>query len=178
MSARFGDERLPERFWNKVEPEPNTGCWLWSGADKRNGYGQITISGKKLSVHRLAFTVLSGAIPAGLDLDHLCRVRCCVNPEHLEPVTRQTNLLRGQTYPARNAAKATCPKGHAYDRLVRRGDGSVGRGCRVCSRETNGKYRKNNAEKVAARKLAYARANREKVNAYHRAYYLKQKETA
>ena len=71
------------------------GCWVWLGAKMRNGYGQLVVGGVHYAAHRYAYQELVGAIPAGLDLDHLCRNRACTNPDHLEPVTRSENLLRG-----------------------------------------------------------------------------------
>jgi hypothetical protein len=93
----LGHEALPRRFWAKVE-EDERGCWIWTGA-KTTGYGRYSPPKAKRLVlaHRYAFENLVGPVPAGLDLDHLCRTRACVNPAHLEPVTRQVNLLRGDT---------------------------------------------------------------------------------
>jgi hypothetical protein len=70
-------------------------CWLWTGARTHAGYGLLTINYANHYAHRWSYELHVGPIPPGLDLDHLCRVRHCVNPEHLEPVTRKTNLNRG-----------------------------------------------------------------------------------
>lgn len=97
MNMDYGDERLPVRFWNKVYPEPNTGCWLWGGSTS-NGYGQIVGNVPRLRVlaHRWAYATATGDwAPQGADTDHLCRQRACVNPAHLEVVTHQVNVLRG-----------------------------------------------------------------------------------
>lgn len=83
-------------FWRKVAIQPD-GCWLWSGSTNGHGYGRLARSGKLHGAHRFAYEHFIGPIPNGLDLDHLCRVRLCVNPSHLEPVTRGENLLRGDT---------------------------------------------------------------------------------
>ncbi|MGZ4586215.1 MAG: HNH endonuclease signature motif containing protein [Mycobacteriaceae bacterium] len=78
-------------FWSNVEP---TGfCWLWTGKLNAKGYGSSGAAGES-SAHRAAYTLLVGPIPEGLTLDHLCRVRRCVNPDHLEPVTQRENLRR------------------------------------------------------------------------------------
>ncbi len=95
-AGRVGD------FWSKVEKQPD-GCWLWLGARSNNGYGHTTYRGdagqlRHISAHRRAYSLLRGPIPTGLDLDHLCRVRHCVNPDHLEPVTRSLNLRRGHAF--------------------------------------------------------------------------------
>ena len=111
----FLDERLPSRFWDKVIPEPNSGCWLWPTRSAR--YGRIRIGGRYMSSHRAAYTVLVGPVPAGLELDHLCRMTACCNPAHLEPVTHQVNVSRGRlgaTNSARGAAITHCRKGHEY----------------------------------------------------------------
>lgn len=95
MNVLYGDERIPWRIWEKIYPEPNTGCWLWGASLAGGGYGQVHYQRRTRRAHQLVFEVLVNPVPVGFDLDHLCRVRWCVNPEHLEPVTRRVNLLRG-----------------------------------------------------------------------------------
>lgn len=87
-----------DRFWTHVDFDGPDGCWLWTGYVLWNGYGQFIWRQPGLTrfVHRIAYMLLIGPIPDGHDLDHLCRVRNCLNPWHLEPVTRRTNLLRGE----------------------------------------------------------------------------------
>lgn len=97
---------IEERFWSKVEPEPNSGCWIWIGA-RTCGYGAIgrgTRSEGNIGAHRFAYLLLRGPIPLGLEPDHLCRLRCCVNPWHLELVTRRENSQRGDRSNPRRAA--------------------------------------------------------------------------
>jgi hypothetical protein len=99
-SRRSGPERRPlrERFWPKVLVRTPEECWPWLGALYSNGYGHISAgghSGPGLLAHRVAYELVLGPVPDGLDLDHLCRCRRCVNPVHLEPVTRSVNLKRG-----------------------------------------------------------------------------------
>jgi hypothetical protein len=101
-----------ELFERHYIPEPNTGCWLWTGARFRKGYGNFGIDGHNRSAHRVAYELYIGPIPEGLDLDHLCRVPSCVNPDHLEPVTRRENIRRGDSVPARKAAQTHCKRGH------------------------------------------------------------------
>jgi hypothetical protein len=84
------------------------GCWIWDGPLSPGGYGQVNAWQKRWLVHRLAYTVMVGEIPAGLQIDHLCRVRNCIRPDHLEPVTQAENLRR------QGAAVTQCPVGHEY----------------------------------------------------------------
>lgn len=86
---------LLERWWRWVEPDPISGCWFWTGAVFKSGYGAIRILGKTTLAHRVAYELFTGPIPVGLVLDHLCRIRPCVNPAHLEAVTDQVNIVRG-----------------------------------------------------------------------------------
>lgn len=94
----------------------------------KNGYGLVRVAGKLRLAHRYAYEQQVGPIPTGMDLDHLCRNRQCMNPEHLEPVTRKVNLQRGLA-----GQKQHCPKGHEYtvENTYRRSDGS--RRCRTCT---------------------------------------------
>lgn len=111
--ATLLDLRLPIRFWDKVSPCPVSGCWLWTGAITSQGYGSMGVDGKTVNTHRHAYLMLVGEIENGLELDHKCRVRRCVNPDHMEPVTKQINIARGEAG-ANWAAKTHCPRGHAY----------------------------------------------------------------
>lgn len=86
----FGDDDA--RFRSKVDRAET--CWLWTGALNNSGYGTIKINGVTVGAHRHSFELAGRVIPDGLDLDHLCSVRRCVNPDHLEPVTRAENLRR------------------------------------------------------------------------------------
>lgn len=119
---------LIERFWAYVEPEPMSGCWLWIGSTRR-GYGYIGAGGREgrnLRAHRFAYTYYRGEIPAGLELDHLCRVRSCVNPAHLEAVSHPENMTR---------ARRPCRLEHAPGEMY------IGKGgrrrCRGCIRVHN-----------------------------------------
>jgi len=86
------------------------GCWIWTGAKSSNGYGNYWNRG----AHRVVYELLVGEIPENMQLDHLCRNRDCVNPEHLEPVTARENLLRGIGVAAVNAKKTECKRGHQF----------------------------------------------------------------
>ena len=104
-----------KRFWakvDKIDAAPDA-CWQWLGT-KSDGYGRFSIGSKRIYAHRFAYELLIGPIPDGLTLDHLCRNRACVKPQHVEPVPMRTNILRGNGRSARNAVKAHCPQGHPY----------------------------------------------------------------
>lgn len=106
---------LFERFRAKYCVDPKTGCWIWIASEKGNGYGQFSdAEGRVRSAHRVAYELFIGAIPEGLQIDHLCRNRACVNPSHMEPVTNKENTLRGVGFAAVNAAKTHCAAGHPY----------------------------------------------------------------
>ena len=97
QETMFGDIRAswPEdRFWANVAMVPIAGCWVWMAGVTNLGYGRFTVNGAITSAHRYSWELLRGPIPVGLEIDHLCRVRCCVNPQHLEPVTSQENSRR------------------------------------------------------------------------------------
>lgn len=123
-------EAAAERFWQKVDKSGE--CWLWRGS-ARQGYGQINFRGIPMPAHRFAYELLVGPIPDGLVIDHLCRNPPCVNPAHMEPVTNEENLRRGER---RNQFSDVthCAKGHAYD-VANTWHGRNGRQCRTCNRE-------------------------------------------
>ena len=86
-------ERLPDRIAKRVRVD-GSGCWIWTGAKAKNGYGAVKWDGKTRSTHRTIYELLVGPVPAGLVIDHTCSVRACVNPAHLEAVTAQVNTWR------------------------------------------------------------------------------------
>lgn len=131
-------ESWMERFGDWFVPEPNTGCWLWTGTSSGT-YPQKYASGRTRLAHRLSYQLLRGPIPAGMQLDHLCRTPFCVNPDHLEVVTARVNTLRGNTPAAANAAKTHCPAGHEYSPENTYIDGGS-RCCKACHRRHQRDY--------------------------------------
>jgi len=127
-----------DRFQAKFIVDPNTGCWLWTASTKSFGYAQFNdgVTEGMVYAHRWSFQHFVGPVPAGKELDHLCRVRHCVNPQHLEPVTRRVNLARG-VGPRRGPQKSHCPQGHPYDQnntRVRNTPRGTKRICKTCER--------------------------------------------
>jgi hypothetical protein len=105
-----------DRFMRHVSPEPNSGCWLWEAHVSKEGYGRFhTPDGRHGWAHRISYELFKGSIPNGLHLDHLCRVRCCVNPDHLEPVTQTENNFRGESHIPKNKVKTHCKNGHEFN---------------------------------------------------------------
>lgn len=135
--ACFDESRLvpvAERLETFGFPEPNSGCVLFTGHLNRDGYGCITVRSRVVSAHRAAYAVKHGAIKDGLQIDHLCRNRACINADHLEAVTARENWRRGSAPNAIAVRTGQCYRGHALDAAnayVWRGV----RSCRACSRE-------------------------------------------
>lgn len=102
------------RLLRHIESGGSTSCIKWTGHVCNGGYGRIRVGSVVRAAHRIAYTACVGAIPEGLHLDHLCRNRSCVNPAHLEPVPGRVNYLRGIGFPAVNAAKTHCLRGHSF----------------------------------------------------------------
>ena len=132
-------ERQAHRFWAKVDKQPGVdACWLWTGCKHPKGYGRFglgTRSEGTIYAHRFAYESEHGPVPQPLQLDHLCRIRHCVRPSHLEPVTSRVNLLRGETVTARNAAKTHCIHGHEFTTGNTRIERNGSRRCRTCARQ-------------------------------------------
>lgn len=126
---------LPARFTAKYVVDETTGCWLWTAGLNGQGYGHFSLDGRMQRAHRVAYELLVGPVPEGLELDHLCRVRRCVNPAHLEAVTHRENTLRGDTVPASRAKLTHCKRGHPLEppHLRRTSNGS--RRCWTCEKQ-------------------------------------------
>ena len=143
---RFKD--IDERFWEKVQLEdqvfPENGCMLWMASRTSNGYGQFWENGRQHKVHRWVYERYRGPIPEGMELDHLCRVRHCVNPDHLEAVNHQINLSRGLKHASPwNRGITHCKHGHEFtpeNTAVYYRDGIRHRQCRACLSEASKRF--------------------------------------
>lgn len=149
-----------ERFWSKVDKAGPDGfhsqtgenlgaCWLWTGAlnsQNGQGYGVAWAVGRLVVAHRCSYEMLTGPIPEGLQIDHLCRVRTCVNPDHLEPVTKRENGRRGLG----GVLKTHCPAGHEYSPENTFVDHQGHRFCRACKRDRERRYYRQ-GQKTGAR---------------------------
>ena len=125
--------RLASRIGAKIALQEGSDCWMWKGAPRGDGYGAMRVRGQEWGIHRLVYTVMVGPIPDGLTIDHLCRRPLCVNPKHLEPVTKRENTLRGFGITAQEARRTQCPQGHPYDAKNTRTHRGK-RYCRICQR--------------------------------------------
>lgn len=135
---------------SKIKFFNGTACWTWTAVRGTHGYGVLSIHGSSGCAHKFAYEFFVGRIPDGLELDHLCKDRGCVNPRHLEPVTHLENVRRGSAGEPRR--KIThCPKGHPYsgDNLYNRREG--GRACKICRKEYSKKFRENRMANAMAK---------------------------
>lgn len=123
---------VEDRFWSSVDKSGE--CWLYVGSTvDPDGYARFYAHGRRHMAHRFAYELVVAPIPEGLQVDHLCKVRNCVNPAHLEPVTPKENNLRSESPAAKNAAKTRCVNGHVFtpeNTYVHRGQA---RTCRTCN---------------------------------------------
>lgn len=136
MRKSFTDEQFETALWGKIDKTRT--CWIFIGAVDNHGYGKIRYGGRTLGAHRVVYILLKGEIPKGLDLDHLCRVRCCVNPAHLQPVDRQTNVMRGVVARRRNMCVAGLHKMTAHNTYMNPTTGKTR--CIACRNAYRRKY--------------------------------------
>lgn len=139
-AATFREAVEPKLLANRLIT--SCGCWLWMGGCTTHGYGVTNFQRRQVRVHRASHELWKGPIPEGTEPDHLCRVRSCFNPDHLECVTSRENTLRGEGPSARAARATHCPSGHLYGEAntyrSRIGDKRV---CRICRAAQNRAYR-------------------------------------
>lgn len=128
-----------DRFVAKIDVDPTSGCWLWNASLIDDGYACFTFKGKTVRGHIYSHRHMFGDTDQKLyDRDHLCRVRRCVNPFHLEVVTKRENTIRGVGPSALNAAKTHCVNGHEFtaeNTKMTRDNGTLYRRCITCRRE-------------------------------------------
>ena len=131
LAIPAADSAIYVRFAAKINKNGPNGCWIWTGFADKAGYARLRGSGGRyaevLYAHRYSYERFVGPIPDGLTIDHLCRVRRCVNPVHLEAVTHRENMLRGESPAAKAVRRGTCPSGHAYVQLS-----NGARRCYIC----------------------------------------------
>jgi len=131
-----------DRFIGKIRFTDT--CWVWEGHVQSDGYPSFVILSKKVLAHRFSYEEFVGDIPEGLQLDHLCRNRRCVNPSHLEPVTCLENLMRGQTMNVLNKLKTHCKNGHEYTKENTYLRNNGWRYCKICRYEAGKRASKKN----------------------------------
>lgn len=182
---------------NHVEKLPN-GCWKWTAATTRNGYGIFRDNGKNYPAHRWLYEYSVGAIPSNLECDHLCRNRCCVNPDHIEPVTKLENNRRGNGGKWQKE-KTHCPNGHPYveENTIyrtfthRNGQTYTIRVCKQCltdkrNRKENKEYMKRyshewyikNKSAIIRKTSEWRNNNKDKVAGYNKKWYTKRHATS
>lgn len=145
--ATFQGLTVEQRFLQYVDRTDS--CWLWTGGINQHGYSKFWDGQKLTSGHRTSFALFVGPLVDGMEIDHLCRVRHCVNPAHLEQVTPRTNVVRSVSPAAINAAKTECASGHplAGENLILSPEGY--RYCRECRRRWAREYQRRRRSKVA-----------------------------
>lgn len=130
--------KLPPNVANKISRLTESGCWEW-GAAKTGGYGVVQWNGRIRRAHRVVYELLRGPISDGLETDHLCRNRACVNPDHIEPVPQKVNNARSESASAKHARQTHCKRGHPFSSdntyIAKRERGKQERFCRECCRE-------------------------------------------
>jgi len=123
---------VAERFWEKVDKAD--GCWEWTAYKDARGYGSFNLNGRPIRAHQYSYQEAYGPVPQGLEIDHRCRNTGCVKPTHLEAVTHQENISRGNAG-INSRMKTHCPQGHPYDGPGGRVNSVGSRYCLICARQ-------------------------------------------
>lgn len=140
-----------EELTARSHPVTESGCWIWEDSINGDGYGEYRIKGKAFKAHRFSYMEYKGPISNGMVIDHLCRVRCCVNPDHLEAVANRINVMRGVGTSAINASKTHCVRGHEFTKEntlwgTHHRSGLPTRRCRECNKAHCATYDKRRRE--------------------------------
>ena len=141
-------DELRARFYSRIKKTDT--CWLWVGSLSEKGYGIFYHNYKTTRAHRMSLELSGSTIPHGMQIDHLCRVRNCVNPSHLQIVDAKTNVRRGVGVTAINAMKTACDSGHrlsAENTYIDKTSYKTSRLCRACRAEAQKRYMKKRREK-------------------------------
>jgi len=149
--------RTTKKFWSYVEKTSTR--WVWTGSINSDGYGNLRWINSNCKAHRVSYEICIGKIPEGFTIDHLCRIRNCVNPEHLEPVPHKVNVLRGFGVAGNYARRGTCSYGHELtpeNTRISRG----ARVCVICKRLRANESSARNREKIRARSRKYYAAKK------------------
>jgi len=160
LAKALDRDEILRRFESKVSK--SVMCWQWTGCTVRLGYGRFSIAGVPMAAHRAAYQLFVGPIPKGLDIDHLCRNPGCVNPSHLEPVTRRENTLRGFGRPAVQARQVRCKRGHEFSAENTQAEKDGSRRCRECRRASQRAVYRSLSLAERAKRVAYRREWRAK----------------
>lgn len=140
-------EVMLERFWSKVHKNTSTGCWDWLSSLSIGGYGRLAYKAMGVNyAHRFSWLIHGNKIPSGLQIDHLCRNRKCVNPDHMEVVSSRENTIRGENFCALQVRQTHCKWGHPFDQsntYINPFNGE--RHCRECARINGRRFRQRRA---------------------------------
>lgn len=130
-------DSLRRRLLDKIVFFENSSCWFFNGAKHHGGYGKTSSLGRFLFAHRASYEVFKGKIPHGLTIDHLCKNKLCINPEHLEAVPLTVNVMRGNGPPSKNLKKSTCRFGHTFSIKKTKSKKGYQRFCKECASTQN-----------------------------------------
>jgi hypothetical protein len=159
-----------KRFYCKIDVPRNEGCWNWIAARYPDGYGQFYLYGKLNAAHRISHEYFTGEkIPTGMVMDHICRNRSCVRPDHLRVVTRRINAIENNSgVAAVNAAKTNCPQGHEYTKentyiIKYKKTNWPSRYCKTCHDKSSRKFRLLHKERLNELNRKYRAQKRESI---------------